>query len=243
MRKLHEQLQRELYAEHHEGADRRHRACGRSDSELLAKCKESRKPEISICHAGLADIAVPIIYADKIIAYILLGQIKTDKDYSEISDYVTSIGLPTDKMKEYYDELATYDKQRIESVSNLALILSKYILLENMINPTVNRVLDDATEYIREHLSEDISIETLTKSINVSKSTLYKCFHELVGCTVSEYVTKQRINKAEQLLNGTDLSVEEISEKVGFSTAAYFTKKFKEHNGITPLKFRKLKTK
>ena len=223
-----------------QASERGKSACSRSDTELLEKCRMSRKPEISICHAGLADIAVPVIHANRIIAYIILGQIKTDRDYSEIVKYAAEIGISPDDLKHYYNELVTYDEKRIESVSNLALMLSKYILLENVINPTVNRVLDDAIRYIDENLCSHISIEALTSSINVSKSTLYKCFHDLLGCTVSEYVTGRRIKKAEELLRSTDLSMEEIAERVGFSSAAYFTKNFKRENGTTPLKYKKL---
>lgn len=215
------------------------RACGRSDADLLAKCKATLMPEISICHAGLADIAVPIIHSNGIIAYVILGQIKTDRPYSEIASYADSMGLPADKLKEYYGELVPYDKERIESVSRLAMILAKHILLENVINPTTSRVMEDATDYIDSHLQTHISIEALTSGINVSKSTLYKCFHEQLGCTVSEYITRRRIKEAEILLRTTDLSVEEISDRVGFSSAAYFTKNFKRENGMTPLKYRK----
>lgn len=214
-------------------------ACSRSDTELLEKCRVSRKPEISICHAGLADIAVPIIHADVIIAYIILGQIKTNENYARITEYARTLEVPEDRLTEYYGELTVYGEKRIESVSSLALMLSKYILLESVINPTTSRVLEDATEYIDTHLSTRISIEALTSGINVSKSTLYKCFHEQLGCTVSEYITRRRIKKAEVLLRTTDLSVEEISEGVGFSSAAYFTKNFKRETGMTPLKYRK----
>lgn len=215
------------------------RSCERSDTDLLVKCKISRKPEISICHAGLADIAVPIIHADAIIAYIILGQIKTSEDYTRIAEYARTLGVPEDRLTEYYGELTVYGEKRIESVSNLALMLAKYILLESVINPTTDRVMEDATEYIDSHLSTRISIEALASGINVSKSTLYKYFHEQLGCTVSEYVTRRRIREAEILLKTTDLSMDQIADRVGFSSAAYFTKNFKEEKGVTPLKYRK----
>ena len=48
------------------------KACTHSDRELLEKCKESKKTEMHICHAGLIDIAIPLIYDNEIIGYIIL---------------------------------------------------------------------------------------------------------------------------------------------------------------------------
>lgn len=63
-------------------------------------------------------------------------------------------------------------------------------------------------------------------------------FHTHFRCTVNQYVNKKRIAWSEQLLLSTDLSVEEISLTVGFSSASYYSKLFKNEKGISPLKFR-----
>jgi len=60
------------------------KACRHSDIELLKKCKESKKTQIHVCHAGLVDVAVPVNYDGEIIGYMILGQMKTNSDFSQI---------------------------------------------------------------------------------------------------------------------------------------------------------------
>ena len=55
--------------------------CDHSDAELLRKCRESRKTEVHICHAGLIDVAVPILYGEDILGYILFGQMRTESEF------------------------------------------------------------------------------------------------------------------------------------------------------------------
>lgn len=69
---------------------------------------------------------------------------------------------------------------------------------------------------------------------NQQLSTTYASF----GCTVSEYVKTKKIEKSIDLLLNDDLSIEEISEKLGFSSASYYSKTFKKIKGISPGKFR-----
>ena len=79
----------------------------------------------------------------------------------------------------------------------------------------------------------------IAKEINVSKSVLYKRFENHFHCTVGEYINKKRVERAAQLLTTTSLSMEDISQKCGFSSGSYFRKIFKQTMGITPLKFKK----
>jgi AraC-like DNA-binding protein len=142
-------------------------------------------------------------------------------------------------MKEYYDELVLFDEGKITSIINIALMLAKYILLEKMLYSVTNDCVDRVVHYISENLSEPFSIKKLSAAVGYSSSEIYKSFHKYHHCTVGEYVTKSRIEYSRGLLLETDLSVEEISVKCGFSSAPYFSKKFKELMGISPVKYRK----
>lgn len=215
--------------------------CKNSDIKLLEKCRESRNPEIHICHAGLADIAVPIIYNDNIVGYIIMGQMKTEKSFSEISDSIKHLPLDMQEMQMIYSKIPEFDSRKIEGASRLALMLARYILLDDMLKPNFNRYTDAIDTYILNNLDQSLSTDKISKGTNLSKSTLYKCLHATFGCTVSQYVTIKRVEKAKELLLNTDLSIEEIARETGFSSSAYFTKNFKKIKGATPLKFRKAK--
>ncbi len=213
--------------------------CIKSDAELYKKCKISRKPEMHICHAGLIDIAVPIVYQDTVIGYIIFGQMKTDYDFRFLKEYIDELGLDIDTMEKFYEEIDFFDSGRIESVSNIAEMVVKHILLENMLYPNFDKTIEKAVSYISENLDRELSVKKISDSINISKSVLYRKFHLCFGITVNQYITRKRIEKAENLLKNTDSSIEAISRETGFSSAAHFSKSFKTEKGVSPLKFRK----
>lgn len=214
-------------------------ACRESDATLFDECRRTKETTMHICHAGLVDIAVPILYDDAILGYLILGQMKCDDDFGKVADYLTVLGLNANIMKDYYLSLPRYDSARIQSISNLATMLARHILLNHMMTPDFSSGTQRAIDYIEENIHLPLSMNEIAAGAGISKSTLYKNFSEVFGCTVGDFVMKKRVEKAEKLLLETELSIEEISQQTGFASAAYFTVIFKKHNGIAPLKFRK----
>lgn len=217
--------------------------CIQCDREILGKCRKSGKMEMHVCHAGLVDVAIPVLYGKKVLCYILLGQMKQENSFLAFRDHIVGLGADVEKMQKAYDKLPLYDADKIDSVTRLAVMLAKYIMFENMLVMGVSRNVEKAVVYIDEHLSEDISVEKLSKAIGVSKSVLYNNFHDVFGCTVHEYISEKRIEKSLEYLLCDDLSMEEIAQKIGFSGAAYYGAVFKKKKGMSPLKFKKEKLK
>ena len=227
------------YCTYIQSLDNGREKCICSDKELLLKCRETKKAQFHVCHAGLIDVGVPIIHADTVIGYLILGQMKKTDDFFHYLKKNEAIPENAKSMKEYYDELVLFDEGKITSIINIALMLAKYILLEKMLYSVTNDCVDRVVHYISENLSEPFSIKKMSAAVGYSSSEIYKSFHKYHHCTVGEYVTKSRIEYSCGLLLETDLSVEEISVKCGFSSAPYFSKKFKELMGISPVKYRK----
>lgn len=214
--------------------------CFSSDCELLSKCKKSGHVEMHICHAGLLDVAVPIFHNDTLLGYIIFGQMKTDPDFSEAEKNIRELISDIDAMRTRYNALPLYSSTQVESVANIAVILIKYVLLENMLNLNLDRNTEAALSFIEENLDKHMTIQYISKSTNISKTTLYNLFRSDFNCTISEYINQRRIEKSISILLETNLSIEEISQSVGFSSAAYYSLLFKKYKNISPLKFKKL---
>lgn len=217
------------------------KACGYSDKILLEKCRETKEVQMHICHAGLIDAAAPILYEDTIIGYVIFGEMKASTVIPSLEKYIESMGLDFSTMQKFYDDIPLFDSDKIQSVSNIASMLAKHILLENMLKPGFDESVERAVAFINENLGENLSIRLIAEKTNISKSVLYKKFDSAFKTTVSEYINIKRVEKATELLKTTDLSMEEISQKVGFSSAPYFGKVFKRLKKMTPLKYKKLK--
>ncbi len=95
------------------------------------------------------------------------------------------------------------------------------------------------SDYISEHYTEPISLESLASHFFLSKYYLCRSFKEVTGYGINEYVHIHRIQKAKQLLEETSLSISEISQSVGYESLSHFEKIFKTYMTMSPLKYRK----
>lgn len=215
-------------------------ACLCSDNNMIIKARETGKTQLHICHAGLIDAVIPIVYDDIIIGYVMFGQIKNKDNFEEVKNILNGFQLDIEEMEKNYSEVPYYNDEQIQSISNIALMLAKYVLVEKMIKPSMNEVVESAVAFINNNLSKPLSVDYITQNINVCKSVLYKNFKKAFNCTVSQYINKKRIEKSIDYLLTTDFSMEEISRKVGFSSAAYYTANFKKFKGLSPIKFKKI---
>lgn len=221
------------------GQNPNYRPCHNSDMLLLKQCQAEKKLVMHLCHAGLLDVAVPILYEDNILGYIMFGQIKTDMDFSEVKEKILHLNLNLEEMEEYYGKLRYIDDEKIRSIASIAEILARYIMLENMLKPMLSLDIERTTAYIQANLYRNLSIRDICSHTHLSASALYRQFHKHFGCTVSEYINARRVEKATEMLEKTMLSIDRISEQLGYTDATYFSRVFKQTMGIPPIQYRK----
>jgi AraC-like DNA-binding protein len=89
-------------------------------------------------------------------------------------------------------------------------------------------------QYIREHLTERIPVNLLSRKAYLSRNIFFKWFKEQFGITPLEYITRERIRLARQLLADEKNSVSQVSSSCGFSDVNYFVRAFKRSEGLTP---------
>lgn len=87
-------------------------------------------------------------------------------------------------------------------------------------------------------LSEKLSVDTLSKSVNLSPTRLRQLFKEETGCSPMGYLRNLRMGRAEQLLRTSFLSIKEVTLRVGVRDVSHFVRDFKKHSGLTPREFR-----
>lgn len=96
-----------------------------------------------------------------------------------------------------------------------------------------------ALAYIESHLCEEYSTAELAKECFVSESRLYHLFREEMHTTPITYKNELRILRSIEYIKGGYATVEEISESLGFRSASYFRRVFKDITGMTPTEYRK----
>lgn len=96
----------------------------------------------------------------------------------------------------------------------------------------------EMADHIRQHPSKPHSIKSLSALDGLSSAKMQAAFKHLYDHTVSDFVKEVRLEKAEELINTTDLSISEVVYAVGFNSRSYFSKIFKEKYKHSPKKYK-----
>lgn len=154
----------------------------------------------------------------------------------------------------YYEELRDMEldflnyselKERFENFESLCSFLYDIFIYMKQMNSLpvhegdIQACFAQMVKYIDHHFQHKLYLKDLSIKFYINQVYCCQLFKKTLGRTFSEYVTDLRIKKACELLKNTDLSIEEIATKVGYSDYYYFNKVFKKQCGITPTKFRK----
>ena len=103
-----------------------------------------------------------------------------------------------------------------------------------------NAFISRFKKVIEERMTDsELSVETIGSELGLSRVQLYRKVKALTGSSPVDLLRKARLNKAQQLLQTTDLSVSEIAYQVGFTSPSYFTKCYKDEYGKVPGESRK----
>jgi transcriptional regulator GlxA family with amidase domain len=100
------------------------------------------------------------------------------------------------------------------------------------------RALRRVREFIEANLEESISLQMLADIVGLSMCHFARAFKQSAGVTPHDYLVRHRVQRAQELLAGTDLPLSEIAIAVGFADQSHCARRFHEHVGLTPSRYR-----
>lgn len=132
------------------------------------------------------------------------------------------------------------------STLHMSVESAKYNIKKNRANkkdePT--QIVLAAVEMIRKEIENvDFNINTIANALYLTPAYFSRVFKRKMGMTCKDFIKNYRINLAKELLQNTDLSIQQISEKTGYATVYYFSQQFKQVTGESPGSFRKKRQK
>ncbi|MEN3370147.1 MAG: AraC family transcriptional regulator [Verrucomicrobiota bacterium] len=101
------------------------------------------------------------------------------------------------------------------------------------------RQLRKVEDYVHERLADEISLESLAELAELSPFHFSRVFKQTTGMSPLQFVTRERITRAQQLIRETKRSLIEIALEVGYSNPSHFAKVFRKVAGVTPTEFRR----
>lgn len=105
-----------------------------------------------------------------------------------------------------------------------------------------NEYFKKVIDYVDQNFYKDISVQSLSKEFVINSNYISQLFRKNTNMTFTDYVTRLRIEYSKELLKKTDISIEEIAGKSGYTDYFYFIRVFKKTTGKAPGQFRHMKS-
>lgn len=105
-------------------------------------------------------------------------------------------------------------------------------------DPSENALVNEIESYLLDRVCERVTLEDISGYLHFGKSHLCDVFKKGTGQTIMQYHMTLKINEAKILLKENKLTVNKISEKLGFETPAYFSRAFSKQVGMSPRAYR-----
>ena len=181
-------------------------------------------------------------------------RLKTNTPVKYVSFNFTTLCDEAIPKKSYLKGVISHDIKSLISVFSASHISDIYSSREKVINLLnyilleVKDILDfesnnmhiiEIIKYINEHISEPISLTTISESINLSKEYTSHIFKKETGKTVTDYINERKLFIGKEMILSTSYSLTYISDRLGYENYSYFSKVFKKQFGVSPRALRK----
>lgn len=184
--------------------------CEKCDSRGGLEAARNKKPYTYVCHMGVVDVAIPIIYQNLYVGAVMCGQIllpEADKAHIEKIFSEKSAVDFAENAKAYYDKLTLMSKADLDANISLINYLCNYrlsnvlsqsgngALPENQTFRRINKnasIIQPAINYINENYTSPVKLQTLASMCDVSASYFSKLFKKVTGENLIEHLNRHR---------------------------------------------------
>jgi len=219
------------------------RKCNYADRKSCQKSEKENSLIIYKCHAGLVEAVMPLHESEKIIGYLMFGQITDNSNksilYKKIEYLSEKYSLDISLLKKCIENIPFRNEEQIHAAAKIMEACTSYIIFKELITPENDKIFKAAKVYIENNLDKDININQLCNSLNIGRTKLYEIFKTELKMGISKYILRQRMHRAKKLLKTTELSIPEIAHSVGFADYNYFSRVYKKTYGKSPKYYRK----
>lgn len=186
----------------------------RGEVGQLAKSQVRQAKNIAICVITLASRAA------------IHGGVLPEEAFSIVDGYILKI--------EDMNNAVKIDAMMRQAEYDFAELVAKIHK-----NKETNELIERTKNYIFQNLHNEIVIGAIGREIGVNSSYLSDLFHKIEGVTIQQFIRREKVRLAENMLRYSKYDVKEIANYLSFCSQSYFGSVFKEQIGISPARYRK----
>ncbi len=133
-----------------------------------------------------------------------------------------------------FERIRSIEELRAWCIRNVRRFI-RWVLEHEELNP--NLLVRRAKQIVLERLSDDVSVASIARELEIHPNYLSSLFSRAEGITLSEFITAHRIDAARRLLRLPGVKVYEVAERVGYQSVAHFNRTFKRRVGVSPKRY------
>ncbi len=142
----------------------------------------------------------------------------------------------------YFSEHTT--SSSLHLVGHLSLFLDELIEYsadrrENDEKKEHDYYIHEAVVYIQQNYQRELSVDEVANFCKLNRNYFSRRFKELIGSTPQEFLIRQRLTSAAELLRLTDLPIKNIADQCGYTNQLHFSQAFKKYYGLPPREWRR----
>lgn len=156
---------------------------------------------------------------------ILDYSIYLESDKSRLNELVESYRAST-----LLDEMQGLIKELIYMICTLILQIK---------NKNYRREIVEIMDYIEQHITEKITLNSIANQINMNESYISRLFKSETGMNIIQYINVSKMEKAKELLKEKNMIVKDVAYALGFEEQSYFNRMFNKYFGVNPKEYKK----
>jgi AraC-like DNA-binding protein len=224
-------------------------ACLETEARLRRNVARKLALEQAYCYAGLTVVAMPVQVGRQHVATLLSGRVlrrePTERDFTLVLKMLgggPDAAWVQQARKSYFD-LPVVTADRFQAILQLLNVFAQYLadfagrhaLACSDAEP---EAVAGAKQFVQSHVEDPITLTQVVQHVHVSRFYFCKLFKKATGMTLTQYVTRVRVEKAKALLVDPSLRISEVVFAAGFGSVARFNSVFRGHVGMAPGEYR-----
>lgn len=221
-----------------------HATCTQCDRKGFLMAQEKKDTYLYKCHMNLYEAITPLYDHEQILGYVMIGQVldqnPVDLQWNLLKGrYRAHLPLLTEAKKAFY-ELRQMSDDDINACSRIMKACAISIWLSHIIDIERSPITERINYYVRTHLKETISTQSLCDALHISKSTVFNYLKKEHNLSLTAFINQIRLEHAKYDIEKTGKTLTSIAIEYGFTDYTYFAKLFKKAYHVTPKQYRNL---
>lgn len=216
--------------------------CKHCDKQYIDIMKKQKKAIVYRCHAGIIEVAVPVLEDGKVVSTILFGQI-LDDTHREVqwsrTEKLLSWVEDLTEFKNAFMRLKCLNSRQISAYQEIVDSCISEVRLSNIVEGLQTDDFVKLESFIQSHYAQDDILSKACSTLGWGKTKIYNMCKEHYQLSFGKVVLQKRLYEAANLICSTNLPIYYIAEIVGVKDFNYFTKLFKAQFGLSPRAYKK----